>query len=273
MPKKSKARKRTTRPAQPTAIERAYTKSIVSIVRKMRRPVLRAVEKFIAEMMQRTDSVDVVDAAAPVTRSLAGLRVQIDSVVTGAKPGLLAQGVGKRTSAFAVAATDKVMRGVVEIPASTVVKGVDLGKFAKENVKLIKSIGSRLFSEVEAEVSEAWRIGRSTDVLARNISERFDVSENRGRLIARDQVQKLNSAVAAKRQKDLGVVEYEWSTSRDERVRGNPSGLYPDAKFSHWEREGQRFRYDEPPEDGHPGHAINCRCVAVPIIPDDAGDE
>ena len=46
----------------------------------------------------------------------------------------------------------------------------------------------------------------------------------------------------------------------DERVRGNPNGKYPNAKYNHWEREGQIFSVDEPPEDGHPGEPIRCRC-------------
>ena len=34
----------------------------------------------------------------------------------------------------------------------------------------------------------------------------------------------------------------------------------------HWQREGQAFRWDQPPDDGHPGQPIHCRCTAEPII-------
>ena len=50
---------------------------------------------------------------------------------------------------------------------------------------------------------------------------------------------------------------------------GNPGGLYPEGNAvhgNHWEREGQEFRWDQPPEDGHPGQPIECRCSAEPII-------
>jgi len=83
-----------------------------------------------------------------------------------------------------------------------------------------------------------------------------NVTVNRARLIARDQTAKLNSTLNQQRQQNLGVTQYIWRTSGDGRVRE-----------THKDNNGKVFNWDKPPKDtGHPGHDINCRCVAEPII-------
>ena len=55
----------------------------------------------------------------------------------------------------------------------------------------------------------------------------------------------------------MGIEEYRWRTSKDERVRA-----------THAANEGKVFRWDTPPaETGHPGNDVQCRCDARPIIP------
>lgn len=108
--------------------------------------------------------------------------------------------------------------------------------------------------------------GRS---LTEQIRHLGGVSERQANLIARDQTSKINMAINQARQQEVGIEEYIWRTARDRRVVGNPNGKYPDGNHvhgNHWKREGQIFRWDKPPFDGHPGYAINCRCFAEPII-------
>jgi SPP1 gp7 family putative phage head morphogenesis protein len=131
-----------------------------------------------------------------------------------------------------------------------------------------------------------FRSGDRWEDLADAIGKQFDVSENRARLIGRDQTSKLNGQLTEERQTNLGIEEYIWSNSQDERVRGNPDGVYPDASPSHWEMEGMICRWDDPsvyrePDSGpddwqprsnidgpeeHPGEPIICRCVALPNL-------
>jgi len=35
----------------------------------------------------------------------------------------------------------------------------------------------------------------------------------------------------------------------------------------HVAREGKEFSWKNPPDDGHPGEPINCRCTAEPVLP------
>lgn len=101
------------------------------------------------------------------------------------------------------------------------------------------------------------------------ISHIGEVTKSRAKLIAEDQTNKLHSAITAARQTSLGITEYIWRTSRDSRVVGTPGGVSPKGNKTHgnhYIREGKRFRWDDPPFDGHPGWAIRCRCHAEPII-------
>lgn len=75
--------------------------------------------------------------------------------------------------------------------------------------------------------------------------------KNRARLIARDQNNKLVGELNQISHQSAGGAEYRWSTARDNRVRSR-----------HASRQGKIFRWDDPPEDGHPGQAIQCRCTA-----------
>ncbi|MGF6878368.1 phage minor head protein [Paraburkholderia sp. MM5477-R1] len=121
------------------------------------------------------------------------------------------------------------------------------------NVVLIKSIPQQYFDRVSTQVLTALQQGQRYSAIVEAIQGETEVTERRAKLIARDQTSKLNSAITEARQTALGIEEYEWQTSGDERVRD-----------SHAENDGKVFRWDSPPETGHPGHDVNCRCVALP---------
>jgi SPP1 gp7 family putative phage head morphogenesis protein len=135
--------------------------------------------------------------------------------------------------------------------------GPHLAEAVRENVRLIRTIPENLLNDVEGIVSRGVRRGRRASEMAKEIQKRFKVNENKAKLIARDQTSKLNGELTQLRQTSLGIRRYIWLTARDERVRPE-----------HEDRDGEIFRWDEPPEDGHPGEPINCRCVAQPILDD-----
>lgn len=129
------------------------------------------------------------------------------------------------------------------------------------NVNLIKTLPTTTFARIESTVLEGVRAGRLTKKIAEDISKATGATKSRAQFIARDQAAKISGDLAKLRQEQVGITEYIWSTSRDERVVGNPAGLYPkgNAKhMNHFEREGKTFKWAEPPEDGHPGVPINC---------------
>lgn len=133
--------------------------------------------------------------------------------------------------------------------------------FREEQVNLIRSLAEDKLHRVRRVLDEH-RGARVQDV-AKRLREETGASRSKAELIARDQVMKLNAVVTWERHTAAGITEYEWSTSGDERVRPGHARL-----------NGKRFKYAEPPvvdESGrtaNPGEDYQCRCIAVPLIPD-----
>ena|GEM_PF-3500366 len=133
-----------------------------------------------------------------------------------------------------------------------------------ENVRLIKSIPEKYFDDVERVVMDGVRKGKGIKEITEEITAVYP-SKTAG-LIARDQCGSFAGALSREHFSQAGLKTYIWRNMQDERVRGNPMGRYPHAQYSHWDREGKVFAWDdadgEVPEDGHPGFPIACRCWA-----------
>jgi uncharacterized protein with gpF-like domain len=69
--------------------------------------------------------------------------------------------------------------------------------------------------------------------LLKHLSTIAEISQNRAKMIARDQTKKLTSLINQTRQQKIGVTKYIWKTVKDERVVGNPSGRYPKPTPQH----------------------------------------
>ena len=134
--------------------------------------------------------------------------------------------------------------------------------WAAENASLITSISGQYLDQVAAVARKAVAEGTLTRDIAAQIESRYGVTKSRAQLIARDQIGKLNGQLTQQRQTSLGIEEYIWSTSKDERVRDMHRAL-----------EGTTQRWDSPPitneagDRNHPGGDYQCRCVSVPVIP------
>ena len=138
------------------------------------------------------------------------------------------------------------------------------------NVALIRTIGEHHWGRVIEAVTANYQ-GKifAEGSLSNRLARIGTLSQREAKRIARDQTSKLCTSLNAIRQQDAGINRYTWRNSQDQRVVGNPAGLYPQGNAvhgDHWQREGQAFRWDQPPEDGHPGQPIHCRCTAEPII-------
>lgn len=125
-----------------------------------------------------------------------------------------------------------------------------------ENVRLINNLSDDQISRVEGLVYRNVTSGASARQLSVDLARDLLISKKRAILIARDQTAKLNADLNEARQRAAGFDKYKWLTAGDERVRA-----------SHRENDGKIFAWADPPEaTGHPGHDINCRCVAIGIL-------
>ena len=139
----------------------------------------------------------------------------------------------------------------------------------KQNVNLIKTIPQQYFTKIENWVIQSYTGQLGEQSLDQVLATVNGNNTARAAFIARDQTSKLNGALTQIRHQGLGIKKYKWKNSQDQRVVGNPSGLYPKGNKGHgdhWHRENKVYAYDNPPSDGNPGHAYNCRCTAEPII-------
>jgi hypothetical protein len=108
-------------------------------------------------------------------------------------------------------------------------------------------------------------IGAYEKITERNLE---NLLANRAKLTTRTQISRAISEEEIARNRQAGLTHYIWRTAEDERVVGNPSGLYPKGNpghEDHYHRNGKVFAFDDPPEDGHPGIPYNCRCVMLAI--------
>ena len=139
-----------------------------------------------------------------------------------------------------------------------------LAKWSRNNALLIKDIPTKTMNQIQQLSTQALLSGKTVSDMTSEVydimSERTDVTDSRAKLIARDQVAKLNGQLTQQRQLDIGVEGYIWRTVGDERVRD-----------THEEVDGQYFSWDSPPsetDDNHPGEDYQCRCWAEPVLPE-----
>lgn len=135
-----------------------------------------------------------------------------------------------------------------------------LEKWVSDNVELIRTIPYESLGKMKEIVYQAYMEGKPTTGIVKEIQRQYGRDKRHARLLARDQIAKLNAAITQRQQTDAGISRYKWSDSRDERVRK-----------SHRRLNGRIFRWDDPPETDagrrcHPGQDYQCRCCALAVF-------
>jgi SPP1 gp7 family putative phage head morphogenesis protein len=180
----------------------------------------------------------------------------------------------------------RAMRGTIGVDIIAAEPGLrnQLATFTRQNASLIRKMQTDAINDIEGAVQRGLQQGLRVEEIRDDILGRVEVSANRAQFIARDQVAKFSGQLNETRQTSIGVTEYVWRTSRDERVRGRPGGLYPRSRPSHWAMEGKTCVWDDPTVyivDGervprstiggvekHPGQDFQCRCTAEAVLDD-----
>lgn len=254
------------RQAGPEAIDGEYATKLLRYAR-LAREVLAPLLAELPDLLERAAAARADDARrdADEGKRIRELAAQAaKELAAKMKPAELervGRAMAKRTSTFQRAQLQKQARRAMgvdlflmdrQLPA--IVEG-----FVAENAALIKDVPARVVTEVEQMATRAVASGRRHEEIAAELEERFGISENRAKLIARDQVGKLYGQINASRQKEVGIERFIWRTSNDERVRDEHRELEAES-------EAEPFSYDDPPSEGLPGEPINCRCHAEPVF-------
>lgn len=132
-----------------------------------------------------------------------------------------------------------------------------------ENVGLIRSIAQQHLTQVETLVMQSVQRGRDLGGLTKELEQRYHITRRRAATIARDQNNKATATMTRARHLELGITQAKWLHSA--------GGKQPRER--HVAFSGKTYNIAEGHDFGDglgpvlPGEAINCRCVAQPIVP------
>lgn len=149
-----------------------------------------------------------------------------------------------------------------------------INSWADDNYNLIKSLGDEYIKKINLIVSDNVKLGKSASVIKKEIVVlNQNISGYRARLIARDQVGKLNGLFTKRRMQDIGQDLYQWITAGDERVREDHKKMA--NKICKWSNanvyssDGKTWtNRPEKMQGTIPGSQIQCRCTAIVYMDD-----
>jgi SPP1 gp7 family putative phage head morphogenesis protein len=129
-----------------------------------------------------------------------------------------------------------------------------------EQVNLITNMSVNHLAQIETLVTQSVQTGRDLATLTEELKTRFNMTERRAKLIARDQNNKASQLITRQRQQDLGITQAIWMHSH--------AGKAP--RQSHVKADGKPYDLDKGMFlDGKwtfPSVEINCRCFSRPVI-------
>lgn len=252
----SKAARRAGSPREPSGPSLRYRlamrKLAAAFAREVRKHVIPELERFAPPPETRTDAVDILGPKSVVDRVRKALNGE------PARVGKVAETVAERTVKHSQSEFKRL--GIKLREAEPRLDKLITG-WRRENVDKIKSLVGHELDTIEGMLREGE--GRRVESLAKDIEQRFGVTESKAELLARDQVLTLNAQITQERQQAAGIERYVWTTTGDERVRER-----------HEELDGETFSWDDPPitndagDRNHPGGDYQCRCVPFPVLPE-----
>jgi len=220
----------------------------------------RPVKQFFAQDAAATDLL---------SRVMGILQSKWENIFAGFAKSL-ADDFVKKSDEHATSATKFSLSsaGIVE-PRATYNEAVAnvLGAAQKFNHTLItgiqQDVHEKIYTAVMLSLTSPDPQSQGASGIEAALRKTNEFSEDRIKLITRDQTSKLFSSLSDERMKENGCEEFEWLHSS--------AGKVP--RPDHVHKNGQIFKLNDPrlwegpkADQGPPGWAINCRCRKVPII-------
>ena len=147
--------------------------------------------------------------------------------------------------------------------------------WAEDNYTLITSNAKNYISKINTLTEQAIVNGMSPGKLKEEILKATEsLSDKHCKLLARDQMGKLNGQITEAQMTEVGLDMYVWSTSYDDRVRDSHAvmeGLlcrWDDASVCSYDNGKTWVSRPSGAIDLHPGQDIQCRCVALAFYPE-----
>ena len=253
----------------PWALERSYAALLLRMVAEMDRECRSVMIPAYASAAAQRDAEFRLDAWSDVIESaISRLTLSLDSPMEAGKRAMMR--LPAQAAAFGRGAFQRFAQAVMGVRALQTEVGLSdlMNIWTRENSDLISSIAAEYRNAVSARTVRMVTSGMDGREYAKELKKLYGLTQNRANLIARTEIGKLNSQISEYRQRKIGVQEYTWRTSKDERVRE-----------SHKVLEGMICRWDDPsvyrvpgekiwrPRSdiggfiGHPGRDYQCRCT------------
>lgn len=154
----------------------------------------------------------------------------------------------------------------------------------ERGISMFRNISKTSTEKVMASIERGIKANKTIDEITKDIKASLvdtDSLSGRAETIARTETLTAVSMGQAAAMRDAAEIipnlKKMWITAGDERVRGNPDGLYPNASDNHYELHGDVVDVDEEFENGlafprdpkgEPGQVINCRCAWITLPAD-----
>lgn len=138
-----------------------------------------------------------------------------------------------------------------------------------QSTSLIKSIQSDYIDEVREGlmrniVDSSQNFTSLKESVNSLLSDRYRIQKNKAKNTTLDQIRKTYQGISDQRMRDAGMTKYEWVHTGGSK---QPRNYHRDFL------NGKVFDLNDPPvidlrtkEKGHPGDAINCKCIKRPVI-------
>lgn len=257
--RKLNAARRIPHQAWPRAARLSYTLQLRTMLDDLERAIEQQWLPVIAPWLR-------LDAGSPSDISQLSIPDLLEQVIPKTRALRIARSVAEKTSALNKAAVNTQFRAVLGVDAVVhepyLEKQLEL--FAVDNARLITALATDVANAAQGIALRALRSDGSVDEVRTQVQARFDKARDSADELSRVEVGRFNGELTQARQQAVGVTEYDWDTSHDERVR-------PD----HAELDGTRQSWDDPPiadqRSGfraHPGGCNFCRCAAIPVMDD-----
>lgn len=261
----------------PYAVEREWVRELEHFVQELQAftimemfpPLRKIVNEARQELLIKTDAW-----SSDFEKLMLRLNLALDEAMNVPTYQTKALNIGQKTSKWNSAQWQKTLRTVLGASTAFYEPWLQnmLNSFAVNNVNLIRSLGQNTFHDIQQMALQGIRNGLRHEVIRDEIINKFGATKNRAKLIARDQVSKLNGQLTKIRQQNLGITEYLWRGVNDERQRQN-----------HRKMNNRKCDWNDPTvvlsSSGkwinrssiggvalHPGQDYQCRCWAEAVF-------
>ena len=279
----------TSRRAYPFGVEKKYSRQLQGFFK----PLTEYVENFINQNMEpllRGDSKDLhLDAIPGYT--FRNMIYNLENWLSVYMPDI-SELPEDRNNNVILAALGKTADEAMEFGNKEFAKMLDKGihvnlpisaswwndmksSWAEDNYTLITSNAKNYVSKINTLTEQAIVNGMSPKKLKEEIYKATEgLTQKHCKLIARDQMGKLNGQITQAQMEEIGLDMYIWSTAFDDRVRDSHAAMegllcrWDDASVCSY--DGGKTWVDRPSAavQLHPGQDIQCRCVGLAYYPE-----